>query len=142
MTTPITRFNEQNWFLSNFSPAKIMVDGVEYPSLEHAFQASKTFNQLQRSVIQNMKDPNHARRYGRRIALRPGWDEMRNDVMLRLLRQKFSDPVLRKRLLDTGDVELVEGNHWGDTYWGVCNCKGENMLGKLLMKVREEIREA
>jgi predicted NAD-dependent protein-ADP-ribosyltransferase YbiA (DUF1768 family) len=60
--------------------------------------------------------------------------------MLDALRDKFSDPELRAKLLATGDEFLVEGNHWGDTYWGVCNGKGRNMLGSLLMKVREEIK--
>lgn len=140
MTTPITRFNEYNRFLSNFWPVKIVVDGVEYPSVEHAFQASKTLSLPDRFTIKGISGPGQAKRFGRTVPVRPGWDVMKVGVMLGLLRQKFSDPTLRTRLLDTGDAELVEGNWWGDTYWGVCKGVGENMLGKLLMKVREETK--
>lgn len=67
---------------------------------------------------------------------------MRDGVMLQLLRQKFlGDEELRRKLLRTGDAMLVEGNYWGDTYWGVCFGSGKNMLGKLLMQVREELRK-
>ena len=51
--------------------------------------------------------------------------------------QKFSDKKLQKKLIDTGDAELIEGNWWGDKFWGVCEGEGENHLGKLLMEVRE-----
>ena len=57
------------------------------------------------------------------------------------LRKKFSDPGLRKALLDTGDEYLEEGNTWRDEYWGVCNGIGKNRLGKLLMKIRDELRQ-
>jgi len=58
-----------------------------------------------------------------------------------LLREKFSkDPELRAKLLNTGTSKLVEGNTWGDRFWGVCRGQGENNLGRLLMKVREELR--
>ena len=55
------------------------------------------------------------------------------------LRQKFKYPELREQLLSTGDQELVEGNWWRDFYWGVCNGVGDNNLGKLLMKIRDDI---
>ncbi len=67
---------------------------------------------------------------------------MKVDVMFGLIQQKFSNPTLRTMLLDTGEAELVEVNNWGDTFWGVFQSYGENNLGKLLMKVRAEIREA
>ena len=57
-----------------------------------------------------------------------------------LLRQKFAREPLRSQLLATGEAKLIEGNHWGDTFWGVCRGQGENHLGMLLMKAREEIR--
>jgi predicted NAD-dependent protein-ADP-ribosyltransferase YbiA (DUF1768 family) len=60
--------------------------------------------------------------------------------MRSLLRQKFAHPSMRERLLATGDEELIEGNWWGDTFWGVCNGEGQNQLGKLLMRVRHESR--
>lgn len=63
-------------------------------------------------------------------------------MMEYLLRQKFHDPELQQRLLDTGSEELVEGNTWGDVYWGVCDGKGQNNLGKILMDLRREYRLA
>jgi len=57
------------------------------------------------------------------------------------LQEKFSDPLLRKKLLATGNATLIEGNTWGDTYWGVCKGKGQNKLGKLLMELRSELRD-
>ena len=141
MTTPITRFSEQSRFLSNFWITNITAESIRYPSVEHAFQAMKTLDDHKRIAISRLPTPGQAKRFGHGLVLRPGWDSMRVITMLGLLRQKFSNPVLQRKLLDTGDVKLVEGNHWGDTFWGVCNGVGENNLGKLLMKVREEIKE-
>lgn len=107
---------------------------------EAAFQAMKTQDiaeQLQFTLL----TPQEAKRLGRRIKLRPDWEQVKDGVMEAVLRAKFSDLELRNRLLATGDVELVEGNTHGDTYWGVCDGKGRNMLGKLLMKLRAEYRE-
>jgi len=69
--------------------------------------------------------------------MRPDWEAVKDDIMYRCVLAKFEDPILRQRLLDTGDQELIEGNTWGDTYWGVCKGKGRNMLGKTLMAVRK-----
>lgn len=67
---------------------------------------------------------------------------MKLRVMELLLRQKFQIPELGAKLLSTGSAELVEGNHWGDTFWGVYNKVGHNHLGKLLMKIRSELQNA
>ena len=56
------------------------------------------------------------------------------------LRLKFEIPELREALLNTDNAKLIEGNWWGDKFWGICNGVGENNLGKLLMEVRDEIR--
>ena len=84
--------------------------------------------------------PGQAKRLGRKCLLRKDWEEAKDHAMLSVLRAKFANPELKEKLIATGDVELVEGNHWNDTYWGVCNGIGKNMLGKLLMQVREEIK--
>ena len=67
---------------------------------------------------------------------------MKLQLMERLLLKKFDDnhPQLQQMLLATGEEELVEGNYWGDVYWGVCNGVGENHLGKLLMKIRDQLK--
>lgn len=136
-TPPITSFTGQYRFLSNFFPCEIDMDGDTYRTLEHAYQAAKTTDPTQRWRIQNCATPGQAKRIGQRVTRRDGWDAARLVVMELLLHQKFKDPNLRSKLVATGDAELIEGNYWGDVFWGVCEGKGENWLGKLLMRVRD-----
>jgi ribA/ribD-fused uncharacterized protein len=73
--------------------------------------------------------------------MRPDWEQVKILIMTSLVRDKFTrHQDLKEQLLATGDAELIEGNWWGDTFWGVCKGKGENHLGKVLMKVREELK--
>ena len=103
------------------------------------------FAAVTRLIIRNCSTPGAAKRMGRSIHLRADWDAVRIDVMLTLLRAKFSIPTLAARLLDTGDAELVEGNTWHDNFWGDCHCArcagipGQNWLGAGLMVVRSEL---
>lgn len=136
----IDSFSGEYRFLSNFYPCEMDVAGVRYPTLEHAFQAEKTTNPTERELVRNAKTPGQAKALGRRVTLREDWESVKMDVMRELLRMKFSNKVLRAELLGTGEARLVEGNYWNDRYWGVCNGRGENRLGKLLMEIREEIR--
>lgn len=136
----IDRFNDKYFFLSNFSPSPFRIDYVLFPTMEHYFQANKADNQNDYLHIAYAPTPGEAKRLGRKIQLRPDWEKIKDNVMLTGLRKKFADPELRNLLLATGDEELIEGNYWGDTYWGVCNGVGQNKLGKLLMQVREEIK--
>lgn len=109
-------------------------------TVEHHYQAAKTDDPVWASRILNAPTPAAAKKLGREAPMRPTWDGEKVAVMLALLRVKFLWPDLAQRLLDTGDAELVEGNWWGDRFWGVCNGVGENNLGRLLMQVREELR--
>lgn len=128
-------------FLSNFYSCKVKCNlGLEYQSVEAAYQASKTMDYMTRKMFTEYK-PKVAKRNGRKIRLRVDWEIMKTEIMLNLLRQKFQDKDLKEKLLSTGDAELVEGNWWGDRFWGKCNGTGRNMLGELLMKVRKEINE-
>lgn len=136
----INSFRGEYRFLSNFSQSRIKLDGFVYTTVEHAFQAAKTLDMQCRGEICAAGSPGSAKALGRRVPLRLGWEDMKVDVMYRLLQEKFKDPYLREYLLATGDEELVEGNTWGDTFWGVCRGEGQNWLGKLLMQVREEIK--
>lgn len=124
-------------FLSNFHPAVVSLDGVEYPTVEHAYQAAKTLDETQRRHIRDATTPGNAKERGGRVSMRPGWDTIKVTVMRDLLLQKFSDPILRARLCDTAPRLLVEGNTWGDRFWGVCDGEGENWLGRLLMEIRD-----
>jgi ribA/ribD-fused uncharacterized protein len=143
MTTPtkIDSFKGEYRWLSNFYLAEVVLDGFVYPSSEHAYQAAKTLNLEERRAILSMS-VSEAKKAGRKVTMRSDWEDIKLDVMLRLLRQKFAHPELRSKLLATGDAELVEGNWWNDTFWGVCRGVGQNNLGKLLMVVREECRQA
>lgn len=137
----IDMFRGDHNFLSNFWFVKIKYDGEIYASVEHAYQAAKTLDPKMRIAIRKAHLPANARRIGKYgLVLRPGWEEMKLDVMLELIREKFKDEELRQKLIDTGDEELVEGNNWNDTFWGKCSGVGENYLGKILMKVRDEIK--
>lgn len=126
-------------FLSNFYPSVIRWDDKEYKTVEHAFQAAKTHDDAQQEFIRKASTPFQAKQRGRKVDLRDDWESIKDGVMLELLRRKFSDKAMRAELLNTKGAELIEGNTWGDTYWGVCNGRGKNVLGKLLMAVREEI---
>lgn len=137
----INKFDSDYIFLSNFFPCVIIgEDEIIYPSVEHYFQAQKTKDLKKRQKIAKAETPGKAKRMGRRVDLRSDWENVKDEVMLFAVRQKFKDPVLATLLLNTGDEELVEGNYWGDTYWGVdVNKGGENHLGKILMQVRIEL---
>lgn len=137
----IESFSREYRFLSNFWPVKVSFEGLLYPSSEHAFQAAKSENPMVRKLIADIVSPGDAKKAGRLVTLRPGWEEMKVGVMERILRVKFAPgSALAAMLLATGDRRLVEGNTWGDTFWGVCRGVGQNHLGELLMKVRAGLK--
>lgn len=151
--SPIRFFDGSYRFLSNFYPIAVslydQMGACTYRSVEHAFQAAKCFDAAHRARIYDTAKPGDAKWLGSakgfrkyNIKLRPEWDEIKQDVMIGLLRQKFKNEPLRRMLLATGERELIEGNTWHDTYWGVNSFtgEGENHLGKLLMRVRAELR--
>lgn len=138
-------------FLSNFFPVEIEHQGIKYPSVEHYYVAMKVKNDQQidgkyigyvdcRELISKIKTPGEAKRFGRTLKIRKDWDNVKFDVMLWGVREKFKKEELKEMLLNTGDQQLIEGNFWNDTYWGVCKGVGENNLGKILMRVREEVK--
>jgi ribA/ribD-fused uncharacterized protein len=139
----INGFTGRYTFLSNFYIYPIKWRDIILQSSEHAYQSEKTTDLIERETIYNARTPADAKRLGGRKHLKhfkSDWDAIKDQVMLDVLREKFSDPELRFKLMQTGKEELIEKNWWGDTYWGVCNGHGENKLGKLLMQVREEIK--
>lgn len=131
-------------FLSNFEPCEVVFEGVKYPSTEHAYQASKTLN-LNIRKLYLLVNASKAKRMSKNIKVREDWAEIRTSVMEGLLRQKFSRGTdLGARLMELADYEIWEANWWHDNFWGSCTCdkcgnKGENVLGKLLMKLRDEL---
>lgn len=137
----IRTFKNKNAFLSNFYPVFVYYEGMRFPSVEHAFQAAKTNDLETRKLFMIAPTAKDAKRFGRQVKLRKDWDSVKVNVMEMLLRQKFARPALREQLLNTKDSILIEGNNHGDTFWGVCKGTGENYLGRLLMKIRQEIIE-
>jgi len=111
-----------------------------FGTVEGAYQAAKTLDLEVRAQIAALPRPGQAKRYGRKLKVRDDWEKVKLAVMEDLLRQKFAHPDLRQKLLDTGDAYLEESNTWGDRWWGVCDGKGQNHLGRLLMKIRNEVR--
>jgi hypothetical protein len=141
----INQFRRQYYFLSNYYATALTIEyeGETYKSVEHAYQAAKTDNQEIRLKIKNAPAPGDAKRLGKGIILKEDWDDKKYDIMEKLVRYKFTmNKEMGERLLKTGDVQLIEGNTWGDVYWGVCNGKGQNNLGKILMGVRSELRKS
>lgn len=138
---PIEAFTGPYSFLSNFYLCSVEISELIFPSAEHAYQALKTFSRQERVAILSCETPGKAKRMGRKVMLRPDWDNQRLRVMERVVEAKFvQSPRLAQLLIDTGDRDLIEGNWWGDVYWGMCKGKGENHLGKILMKVREDLQ--
>ena len=122
-------------------------EGRNYPSVEHAFVAAKSKDEMFRKMISELPADKAgvAKQRGRKVKLRSNWDLMKISLMKRFLMQKFSYHEFKSLLLSTGNAYLEEGNYWHDNYWGNCHCKkcknieGKNQLGKLLMKVRKII---
>ena len=138
----IDRFSGEHSFLSNFHRAPFDWRGREWPHAESAFQAAKTRDEAERERIRAARSPAEAKRLGRRVELRPDWERVKDGVMRSILAAKFAVPELRDALLATGDAELVEGNTWGDVYWGRVDGRGRNQLGRTLMRIRDDIRRA
>ena len=150
----ISEFSGKYHYLSNFAPSPITFSGKTWPTVEHAFQAAKTNNPEEREKIRTAKTAADARTIGRnehptiKVKLRPDWETVKQGMMLKILRLKFNqNPELKKKLLETGTVKLIEGNTWHDNYWGDCLCQkckeivGGNTLGDLLEFHRDLFRK-
>lgn len=144
-------FFEQYRFLSNFHLCDVYFEGIVYPSSEHAYMSAKTHNtQIKDKFSKDFNGlaggiltPREARNLGQTIELRPDWEEVKYDMMLAIVFDKFwRNKDIQKLLLDTGDKYLEETNHWNDVFWGYSWQKqtGQNNLGKILMKVREILK--
>lgn len=131
-------YGDYRW-LSNFWLVDIEYEGRLYPSAEHAFVAAKTTNEYVREQISKIETPGQAKRFGRLIDLRSGWDDIKVQVMKDINREKYKVGDLRDALVETGNRRLYEENTWGDTFWGVCKGRGSNILGEILMSERSNI---
>lgn len=141
----ISGFIKDYSFLSNFYFTPVEFEGETYITSESAFQAAKTLDPEIRKQFTQMA-PGPAKRKGRTLELRADWEAVKEDVMYRILKAKFTPDYMKQLLLETGDEYLEEGNTWHDNIWGNCSCPkcrdipGANRLGKLLMRVRDEAK--
>ena len=141
------KFSRNNYpSFSNFHMAPIVFQGLTYSSSEAAFQSMKTIDYEERLQFTQLS-PSAAKKMGRKIQLRPDWEEIKYPIMVEICYAKFTqNPALKYLLLNTGDEEIVENTTaWHDNIWGNCECpkciniKGQNLLGKALMEVRERL---
>lgn len=137
----INSFDGDYEFLSNFYPCRVDWEGRIYQSSEGAYQSAKCVNESERDLFTSISAA-QTKKLGRKIEVREDWGKVKEGIMYDIVRTKFfQNPDIAQKLMETGDSLLVEGNYWGDRYWGVCNGEGQNKLGKILMKVREELFE-
>ncbi len=147
MSTVINSFKGEYDIFSNFYPAIVHFEGLNYPTVEHAYVASKSKEFFFRKLICALpaEKAGLAKRRGRTGRLRSDWEDVKIDIMYDLLCQKFKQEPFKSKLLETDDAIIIEGNYWHDNVWGDCYCnkckdtKGENWLGRLIMDVRSQI---
>ncbi len=138
--SPIDKFEGPWRFLSNFYPSPIEYAHAVFPTAEHAYQAQKDPSKEHQAAILACATPGQAKRVGAKSWLRPSWDDLRVHCMRDVLSRKFACRELALKLSATGMRDLIEGNDWGDRFWGVFKGKGENRLGELLMELRRRMR--
>lgn len=141
----IKEFQGEYRWLSNFTKVNITIDGVTFPSIEHAYVSMKIEDNP--DWIKFCSNPNvtsgQIKRACRDKQIREDWEEIKLEVMELLCRIKFNKEPFKTYLLSTGDKEIQEGNKWNDTFWGIClkTGIGENHLGKIIMKIRKELKQ-
>lgn len=129
-----------NWF-SNMNISPITINDITYPSVENYYQAMKSTDKVVHLSF-SLISPKKSKQEGRRLKIRDNWEMLKENYMMIGLREKFKKPEYRLMLLQTNNEPIIEWNNWHDKEWGVCifENRGNNKLGKLLMKLREEIR--
>lgn len=136
----INEFKGKYFYLSNFYEAPVTYDGITYGSNEAAFQAQKTISKDDRYAFAEL-NPSLSKKRGRHVKLRADWEEVKDGIMKDIVLAKFTqNENLKTKLLATNDEYLIEGNTWGDKYWGQVNGVGKNKLGHILMEVRDELK--
>lgn len=162
--------NFHGTFLSNFYATPIELNGKTYPSVEHAYQASKfltvDWSNIQQETKDEIKELLKLKGYSAQIiygdelfidekmtagniktiadVLRKygyadkEWEDKRVKIMINILLQKFKSEEMKIKLRETNGKELIEGNDWNDTLWGVCDGSGRNILGIILMEIRNQ----
>lgn len=138
------QFRNEYYFLSNMYKSPVKYKDVIFNCAETAFQAQKLklINpDTNLYEFSNMSGFDAKKYFKHNIRLNAEqikeWNATRDDIMTEVVFNKFSqNDYLRKKLIETGDITIIEENNWGDTYWGTCDNKGLNKLGDILMKTR------
>jgi len=145
----IPLFKDKYAFLSNFFSSPFDWNGKYWPTVEHAYQASKAKHPQDQYRIQSAISPAVASKMGREVVIQEDWEKVKVPIMTELVWAKFDqNSELMNKLMDTGSAELIEGNYWHDNFWGDCYCKncigqkGKNMLGFILMMIRRDMLAA
>lgn len=147
----IDNFRGKYACFSNFHDSKILINGVIWLTVEHAFQANKTFDKGWQGKILSAASPTDTKRLSKELKAaglqRPDWQEVNIPIMFSLVLLKFTlFAEYRRILLETNEEEIIEGNWWHDNFWGDCRCDrckdipGLNNLGKILMMARRYLR--
>ena len=136
----INSFDGEYDFLSNFYECPILWKGNLYRNSESIYQSYKTLDNVPFDFTKTTGS--QAKKISKKLNVRPDWNKIKFDLMYEICQEKFNQNTdIAQKLMNTGDTILIEGNYWGDTYWGKCNGVGQNNLGKILMKIREELFE-
>jgi ribA/ribD-fused uncharacterized protein len=137
----ITLFRNEFFFLSNLYPCSVTFNGILFKSVEHGYMYHKATSTKSKSAILLIEEPLDVKKYSKRMGkIRDDWHDVKYSIMYELVYAKFSQNTeLRDALLLTTGITLIEGNWWGDMYWGVCDGVGSNHLGHILMDVRDRL---
>lgn len=134
-------FFEEYRYLSNFHLCEVHYEGRVYPSSENAYQAAKAELDSEKDKFTTVT-PSQSKKMGKTVLMRSDWEKVKVKIMEEIVRDKFTrNSDIRNLLLQTGNRYLEETNWWGDKFWGVCKGVGRNELGKILMKVRNELND-
>lgn len=136
---PINYFRGEYGWLSNFRKVDISINGITYSSIEHAWLSFRADDEEWKRLCSDEEyEAKHLKKISKHFPLPQTFMDNRDDIMKSLLIQKYTQEPFKTKLLETGKREIIEGNYWNDTYWGV-DLKtgiGENNLGKYIMEIR------
>lgn len=137
----IKSFNGRYKFLSNFFEYPMICGQNTWKTAEHWYQAIKVEEEKDFVQIRDCDSPKTAKELGNTCKRWGYWHVIKLHYMEMILKRKFSIPKLADKLLSTKEIYLENCNNDNDVFWGTVNGIGENHLGKILMKIREEIEK-